>query len=95
MAKIPDVIRFQELSDKDRILLTYNDHSRYLAGSIEAMELVDEIRDLDETLLNIIRPDEPIDYEMGRSSTLISALKEIRNRRESQLEDLKLERGLL
>lgn len=95
MSVIPTVVRFEALSNNDRILCTYRDHSRYLEGSIKVMELVDEIRNIEVETLNLINPETPVDYEMDRSTTLISALKEIRNRREAQLEDLKLERGLL
>jgi len=95
MAKIPDVVRFQALSNKDRILLTYDDHSRYLVGSIEAMELIDEIQKLQFAFCKLDNPHTTQIEEKERSTTLLSCLREIRNQVENDLESLLLLKGEL
>jgi len=91
----PTVVRFQELNNKDRILLTYRDGSRYLEGSVQAMELIDEIEKSYLAYRNLVRPESQGAIDIDRSCTLITALQQVRDYNDNRLESALLERGEL
>jgi len=95
MATTPDVIRFQELSNKDRILCTTRDHTRYLRGSVEVMELVDEIHAIDKDLCELAGQPSLHTEDLDRSCILIDALRKHRNLRESLRDEILVARGIL
>jgi len=76
MATSEDVIKFQKLASNDRILCTTRDHTRDLARSVQAMELVDEIRDIHVKLLVLSGMVVVKDENLTRSSMLVSILRE-------------------
>ena len=95
MAKTPSAVRFQELSNKDRILLTYTDHSRYLDGSVQAMELIDEIHELNRQLRERSHLEHMHHADMDRSCILIGVLQLHKMSLERDLESEQLDAGEL
>jgi hypothetical protein len=95
MATSEDVIRFQELSNKDRILLTMADHTRYLQGSVMAMELVDKIRGLEQESLELCGLNAYRDDPLSRSTTLLTALRSYHDILAADLLALRESKGLL
>ena len=76
MATSEDVIKFQELSNNDRILCTTRDHTRDLQRSVQAMELVDEIRKIHVELLEASGLVVAKNEDLTRSEMLVSILRE-------------------
>jgi len=74
MATSEDVIKFQELSNKDRILCTTRDHTRDLQKSVMVMELVDKIRRIEQEHLDLAGLDSRKNEPLSRSTILLSAL---------------------
>ena len=95
MATSEDVVRFQELSNKDRILLTMADHTRYLQGSVMAMELVDKIRELEQESLEVCGLNAYRDDPLSRSTTLLSALRSYHDILAADLLAMREAKGLL
>jgi hypothetical protein len=95
MAKIPDVVRFQELSTKDRILCTYSDGSRNLDSSVKVMDLVDEITVLERKFITLTHRKKPRPLLMERSLMLVMILQGVRDAIEEDYESELLKRGKL
>ena len=95
MATSEDITKFQELSNKDRILCTTRDHTRYLQGSNLVMELVDVIHEINLAKQHLSGLDALASPDMDRSCILVVALRDYRNRIEAELESQQLAMGVL
>lgn len=90
MATNEDVIKFQELSNKDRILCTTRDHTRDLQKSVMVMELVDQIRRIEQEHLDLAGLDSRSNEPLSRSTILLSALWAYKAILEQELEDYRV-----
>jgi len=95
MATSADVIKFQELSNNDRILCTTKDHTRDLWRSVQAMELVDEIRKIEQETLELAGLDARRDEPLSRSTILISALRGYKEQIADDLLAMRMGKGLV
>ena len=95
MATSEDIIRFQELSNNDRILCTTRDHTRDLQRSVQAMELVDEIRRVHVELLESSGLVVVKNEDLTRSEILISILREYLAIRKDDLLAFQIGAGLV
>jgi hypothetical protein len=95
MAKRAAILEFGDLLDKDRVLCTYTDGNRYLEASVEVMQLIDEIHEIDGRLCELAGQPSLHESKLERSVILINILRGYRNQRSGLEESILLERGLL
>ena len=93
MATSEDITKFQELSNKDRILCTTKDHTRDLQKSVMVMELVDQIRRIEQEHLDLAGLDSWNNEPISRSTILLSALWAYKAILEQELKDYRVLKG--
>jgi len=93
MATSEDVIKFQALSNKDRIICTTRGHTRHLAVSVQAMKLVDEISDIRLKLVGLSQMEQLTDEQYTHASVLLGVLREYRDSLTLDLEIAELQGG--
>jgi hypothetical protein len=93
MATSEDVIKFQDLSNNDRILCTTRDHTRDLQRSVQAMELVDEIRKVHVELMEASGLVVAKNEDLTRSEMLVSILRNYLAIRKADLLAFQMETG--